>query len=105
MSIFQSLFDVIEDRKTKSPDKSYVASLMAGGSEKINKKITEEAFEVCEAALENNTEHLVHEICDLLFHTFVQAGYHNISLAEIEGELEKRFGIGGFEEKAGRTKK
>lgn len=104
MSIFQNLFDVIENRKTKSPNESYVASLMAGGSEKINGKIMEEASEVCEAALENDTEHLVREICDLLFHTFVQAGYHNISLTAIEDELTKRFGIGGLEEKAGRAK-
>ena len=104
MSIFQQLFNVIEERKGKSPDKSYVASLMAGGSEKINSKIMEEAAEVCEAALENDREHLVYEICDLIFHTFVQAGHHNIELNAIEDELERRFGTSGHEEKAGRVK-
>ena len=103
--IFQKLFDVIESRKKESPDSSYVASLMTKGTEKINSKIMEEAAEVCEAALEEDRDHLVYEICDLLFHTFVQAGHRNVTLIDIRKELERRFGTSGLEEKAGRTAK
>jgi phosphoribosyl-ATP pyrophosphohydrolase len=101
--IFSSLFDVIEDRKNRSADESYVARLMLKGTEKINSKITEEAAEVCEAALEDDKNHLVYEICDLLFHTFVLAGYKNITLDDIAVELERRFGTSGLVEKARRT--
>ncbi|MDR3238230.1 MAG: phosphoribosyl-ATP diphosphatase, partial [Spirochaetia bacterium] len=48
MSVFESLFDVIENRKTKSPDDSYTAALMGEGTKKINAKIMEEAAETCE---------------------------------------------------------
>jgi len=103
MSIFQNLFDIIETRKSVPPDKSYVASLMAGGIEKIAEKIIEESVETADAAFKDDREHIVYEICDLLFHTFVLAGYKNISLAEIEKELERRFGTSGLTEKAQRN--
>lgn len=101
--IFKLLFEVIESRKNEDSAKSYVSSLMAKGTEKINSKITEEAAEVCEAALENDKDHLIYEICDLLFHSFVLAGYKNITLDDISAELSRRFGTSGLEEKARRN--
>ncbi len=102
--IFEKLFSVIDERKKSSPEESYVAKLMHRGTEKINSKITEEAAEVCEAALEEDRDHLIYEICDLLFHTFVLAGYKDIELDEIRAELDRRFGTSGLTEKAGRQK-
>ncbi len=102
--IFRRLFDVIEERKLSAPEVSYVAKLMNKGTEKINEKITEEAGEVCEAALEPDKNHLVHEICDLLFHTFVLASHREITIDDIKTELERRFGTSGLAEKAGRIK-
>lgn len=101
--IFADLFDVIEERKKASPETSYVAKLMRRGAEKINSKIIEEADEVCEAALGNDREHLVYEICDLLFHTFVLASYKEINIEDIKKEFERRFGTSGLAEKAGRV--
>ena len=102
-NIFKKIEEIIEARKAESPEKSYVASLMHKGTEKINSKITEEAAEVCEAALEEDHAHLVYEICDLLFHTMVLAGHRDVSLSEIEQELSRRFGMSGLEEKARRN--
>jgi phosphoribosyl-ATP pyrophosphohydrolase len=100
--IFSKLFEVIEERKNASPDSSYVAKLMLKGTEKINSKIIEEANEVCEAALESDKDHILYEICDLMFHTFVLASYKNISIDEIKSEFVRRFGTSGLTEKAGR---
>ncbi len=102
--VFDNLFDVIEHRKQQLPDKSYVAKLLVGGSEAINAKIREEAEELCQACLEDDKQHLVHEICDLLFHTFVLAGHKDVTLNDIRSELKRRFGTGGLEEKANREK-
>ncbi len=103
--IFDRLFNVLCERRNSSPDSSYTAKLMSKGTEKINSKITEEAAEVCQAALEDDREHLVYEICDLLYHTFVQAVHRGVSLDEIRNELHRRFGTSGLEEKAGRVNK
>ncbi len=100
--IFDRLFGILEERKGADPEKSYVSKLMYRGAEKINSKIMEEAEEVCEAALGDDRDHLVYEICDLLFHTFVQASHNNISIDEIRAELDRRFGTSGLEEKANR---
>ena len=100
--IFNRLFEVIDERKKASPETSYVAKLMLRGTEKINGKIIEEADEVCEAALEDDKQHLVYEICDLLFHTFVLASYKDVTIEEIKIEFERRFGTSGLVEKAGR---
>ena len=43
-SMFKELFDTIEDRKGKDPSQSYVSSLMAKGTAKINSKITYTCF-------------------------------------------------------------
>jgi phosphoribosyl-ATP pyrophosphohydrolase len=103
--IFKKLYEVLESRKHADPASSYVAGLYAKGVPKINAKITEEAAEVCEAALEPDTKHLTYEICDLFFHAFVLASHRGIPLAEIEAELARRFGTSGLEEKASRANK
>jgi phosphoribosyl-ATP pyrophosphohydrolase len=100
--VFARLFQTIESRKQASPSSSYTARLFGKGVPAINDKIREEAGEVCEAGLEPGTAHLVHEIADLLFHTFVLASHRGLGLGEIEAELARRFGKSGLEEKAER---
>lgn len=102
LDIFDRLFEVIDDRKRQSPDTSYVAKLMHGGAEAINAKVAEEAREVCDAGLGEDKAILVHEVCDLVFHAFVLAGYRDVTLAQIRAEFERRFGTSGLVEKAGR---
>lgn len=102
MDIFEELFKVLENRKTASPDTSYTASLFSHGAERINEKIMEEAAETCEAGLENDKSHLIYEICDLLYHTFVLAAYKGVSVNDIKAELVRRFGTSGIAEKAAR---
>ena len=103
--IFERLFEVIESRKNSEPGDSYVSSLMHKGVPKINSKIMEEAQEVCEAASDSTKDHLIKEICDLMFHSFVLASHKDIQLDDIKQELQKRFGVSGHVEKANRTKK
>lgn len=105
--ILPALMAVINERRDHPPEgrKSYVASLLEGGVPAIGAKITEEAVEVVEAAAEPGEDgrvHLVREAADLLFHTMVLLGHRRIAWEEIEAELGRRFGIGGFEEKAAR---
>ncbi len=102
--ILDSVFAVLQQRKQADPASSYVASLLAAGPEKINRKILEEARETCDAALEDDRPHLVHELCDLLFHSFVLAVARDVTLDDLRTELARRFGTSGLVEKANRTK-
>jgi phosphoribosyl-ATP pyrophosphohydrolase len=103
--ILDAVFDVIEQRKQAGADTSYVARLFAGGAEKINGKIQEEAREVCQAGLEQDHAHLTHELCDLMFHAFVLASHKGVTMNDIRAEFQRRFGTSGLVEKAGRNKK
>lgn len=103
--IFEQLFEVLKERKTKNKQNSYVSSLYKKGLTKITEKIAEESQEVIEAALkEKDSSHITYEICDLLFHTFVLAQYYDIDLETIKSELSRRFGTSGITEKNNRKK-
>jgi phosphoribosyl-ATP pyrophosphohydrolase len=108
-SIVSALMEVIAARKAQPPaERSYVVSLLQGGDPKIGAKILEEAGEVVGAAAEAGAEgraHLVHEVADLVFHTLVLLGHHEIRWAEVEAELGRRFGISGIAEKEARGRR
>ena len=99
---FDRVYDVILNRKQSSPEKSYVAYLMDGGTDLILKKICEESAEVIIAAKNENKVEQIHELADLWFHMLVLMGQKGITLKDISQELEKRFGQSGFDEKANR---
>jgi phosphoribosyl-ATP pyrophosphohydrolase len=103
--IFQQLETVLEARKNTPTDKSYVASLYAKGLDEILKKIGEEATEVIIAAKDGTKEKIIYEVSDLFFHTLVLLRQQEITLEEIEAELQHRFGLSGLVEKASRTTK
>ena len=98
-SILQQISEVLEARKGAPAQDSYVASLYAGGLEKILAKISEEAGETVEAGAGEDLAHLVHEVADLWFHCMVLLAYRDCVLAE----LARRFGISGHVEKARRS--
>jgi len=99
-----ALEKILEERKSSSEDKSYVASLYSQGTHKILEKINEESGEVIKAVKEEGREEIIHEVADLWFHLLVLLRHENIKIDEVELELARRFGISGYEEKASRKK-
>ena len=81
--ILAILIETIKDRKTKSKESSYVASLFHKGENKIKEKIKEESLEVIEASKEEPSDHLLYELADLFFHSLVLVVYKNIELQTI----------------------
>lgn len=102
--VLEKLAAVIESRKAESADSSYVASLFDKGMDSILKKVGEEATETIVAAKNDNDAQLVHETADLWFHTLVMLAARGLGPAEVLTELERRFGVSGHDEKAGRDK-
>jgi phosphoribosyl-ATP pyrophosphohydrolase len=97
----------IADRAANPREKSYTSQLLEGGVEKIGAKIVEEAAEVVEAAGEKGKKgqtHFVREVGDLMYHLMVLLQLKGVSLADVEAELARRFGVSGLEEKAARKK-
>ena len=102
--IIQSLYKVILERKAKPSENSYTASLMAKGIDKILKKVGEEAAELIIAGKGGERHEIVYETADLIFHTLVLLGFHDIEPEEIYAELRRRFGVSGHDEKSSREK-
>ena len=104
MGTLERLAEVIESRKGADPEGSYVASLYAGGREAILRKVGEEALETVLAGCSGNREALVRETADLWFHTLVMLAHEALGPQDVLAELERRFGLSGHAEKAGRDR-
>lgn len=96
------LEQVIAQRRTASPDESYVACLCARGLPVIARKLGEESVEAIVAALSGTREELTGEAADLLFHLLVLLAEKGVPLADVLSELERREGTSGHAEKAAR---
>ncbi|HVR89879.1 MAG TPA: phosphoribosyl-ATP diphosphatase [Novosphingobium sp.] len=103
MDTLSRLAATIAARRDADPATSWVARLHARGLPVIAKKLGEEAVETVIAALSGTREELVGEAADTLFHLLVLLDAKGVPLAEVLAELERREGISGIAEKAGRT--
>jgi phosphoribosyl-ATP pyrophosphohydrolase len=107
--LLEQLSATLEQRKQADPEQSYVASLHAGGLNKILEKVGEEATEVIIAAKDaqgggGRTE-LIGEVADLWFHSMVMLSHLDVDIREVTDCLRERLGVSGLEEKAARGTK
>lgn len=84
------VFQVICDRKANPNPESYTCKLLAGGDNKILKKIGEETAEVVMAFKDNEADAIAGEVADLLYHTLVALAYHDIDLKAVYRKLQER---------------
>jgi len=82
----QSLEKIIQDRKNNNIKNSYTRKLL-NNTQLIKRKILEEASETI---LENNKKRIIEESSDLIYHLMVYLAKKNISLTDMENELNKR---------------
>ncbi len=103
MDALSRLEATIRERRGADPASSYVASLFAKGRPKIAQKLGEEAIETVIAAL-TQPEKLASEASDLVFHLLVLLADAGLSLDDVRAELDRREGVSGHDEKAGRIR-
>ncbi|WP_347266233.1 phosphoribosyl-ATP diphosphatase [Paracoccus sp. (in: a-proteobacteria)] len=102
MSGLASLAATIAARKDADPDSSWTAKLLARGPEKCAEKFGEEAVEAIIEAVRGDRERLIGEAADALYHLLVMLAARDITLADVEAELDRREGRSGIAEKASR---
>ncbi len=81
---------LIRDRQMNPKPGSYTNMLLDKGHEKIAQKVGEEAVEVVIAALRQGREEQIAELADLFYHTLVLMAAVDLTLDEINAELERR---------------
>ncbi len=102
MSAIHNLAATIAARKTADPDESWTAKLLAKGPEKCAEKFGEEAVEAIIEAVKGDRTRLTAEAADVIFHLLVMLAARDLSLADVEAELDRRAGTSGIAEKATR---
>lgn len=89
-NFLEELYNVILQRKENPIEGSYTNYLFEKGLDKILKKVGEEASEVIIASKNENSEEMVCEISDLLYHLLVLMVNQGVNIEDIAQELEKR---------------
>ncbi len=89
-TILDELYQVIQDRQTHPKEGSYTNYLFTKGTDKICKKIGEEATEVILAAKNRSQAELTYEVADLLYHVCVLLVEQAVTLDDINQELRSR---------------
>lgn len=90
MEVFQSVYDVIMDRKEHPKEGSYTNYLFEKGIDKILKKVGEEATEIVIAAKNPDVEEMKYEISDFLYHLMVLMAERGMTWDEVTKELIER---------------
>jgi len=101
--VIDTLYHTILEKKNDDPKTSYTAKLLQGKENSMLKKIVEEAGEFTFAVKDNDTEEIIYEGADLLYHSLVALASKNISPDRIKQEITTRFGMSGIEEKNSRV--
>jgi phosphoribosyl-ATP pyrophosphohydrolase/phosphoribosyl-AMP cyclohydrolase len=86
----EHLGTTIAARRGASPESSYTAKLLAGGIDRIAKKVGEEATEVVIAAKNGAPDEIAWEVADLFYHTLVLLEERGVSLEAVGAELLRR---------------
>ena len=90
LMVFESVMNVILDRKVNPKEGSYTNYLFDKGIDKILKKLGEEATEIVIAAKNPNVNEIKYEISDFLYHMMVLMAEKGVTWEEITEELDKR---------------
>ena len=84
------LQDFINKRKEEMPEGSYTTKLFKDGVNKIAQKVGEEALETVIEATNGNSDHLIYEASDLLYHLLVLLTDKGLRIEDVAAELQQR---------------
>ena len=76
LKVFETVYNIIEDRKNNPKEGSYTNYLFDKGIDKILKKVGEECTEIVIAAKNPDPEEIKYEISDFLYHVMVLSLIH-----------------------------
>ena len=92
INMLDRLEKIIAQRQSNPQPGSYTTTLLQSGRDRVAQKVGEEAVEVVVAALSQSRGEQTGEIADLLYHLLVLMADLDISLTEVDRELQQRHG-------------
>jgi phosphoribosyl-ATP pyrophosphohydrolase len=100
--VLERLYTTIAARRTADPASSYTARLLHEGRARIAQKMGEEAVETAIAAVARDSDAVVSESADLIYHLLVLWADCGVEPSEVWNKLASREGMSGLAEKASR---
>jgi len=88
--MLDSVYALVESRKRERPAGSYTTYLFDQGLDKILKKVGEESAETIIAAKNEDSDSLVRETSDLLYHLIVLLVESGLTLDQVSAEMSSR---------------
>ena len=101
--VLDRLWSVVMERRSADPAISHSARLLSRGRAKVAQKFGEEAVECLIEAVAGNTEALVGESADVLYHLLVMWVDAGVEPGMVWAELQRREGVSGLAEKPARS--
>ena len=98
----EQLENLIAQRSSAPSGESWTVHLLGKGPEKCAEKFGEEAIELIIEAVKNDSDGLINEAADVMYHLLVLLKSREISLSHVMSELERRMAQSGLTEKAAR---
>ena len=102
-AVLDRLFQTVTARRGADPNVSHSARLLQRGRLKVAQKFGEEAVECLIEAVAGNSDKLVGESADMLYHLIVLWVDAGLDPQSVWNELHRRQGISGIAEKASRA--
>ncbi|MFV2092516.1 MAG: phosphoribosyl-ATP diphosphatase [Hyphomicrobiales bacterium] len=102
LAVLARLATTIGQRRAAPVQNSYTARLLADPQLAV-RKFGEEALEVVMAAMQADTNAVTLEAADLIYHLLVLCAARGVEFGEVLAELQRREGVSGLAEKAGRA--
>ena len=96
----EKLVKTIKLKKGSDIKSSYTAFLLSKGNDHCLNRLKEELTELEDAI--KNKKNIVHETADVIYHLLVTLESAGVNFDDVIGELVKRKGVSGFEEKRNR---
>ncbi|WP_129114447.1 phosphoribosyl-ATP diphosphatase [Halegenticoccus tardaugens] len=92
--VLDELFALVESRRAELPEGSYTTSLFTHekGENAVLEKLGEETTELILAAKDDDDAEIRAESADLVYHLFVLLAAKGVTLDDLRGELDARFG-------------
>ena len=81
---------LLKERQQHLPEGSYSTKLFQEGTDRILRKIGEEAAELIIAGKNNDNEEICNEAADLLFHLLIFLSHQNLYLDDVVSILKAR---------------
>lgn len=90
LATIDGLIELINDRAEKNSKNSYTVQLLQSGINRCAQKVGEEAVEIVIAAVDQNSEDIINESADLIFHLFVLLKACELSFYDVLQRLQER---------------